>query len=130
MADPKALTIRALTPDQAAPRLAGVAELDPSGLAHDARQIARAGKCFAIEGEDGEAVYVVKVARGQAWIVAAQGRGQIDMTEVIDLAISEQAKRTPGTHSMGCQTARRGLVKKLTAKGWRVTGWILRKDIQ
>jgi len=126
MADAQALKVRQLDADEAARRLAGVERLDPSGMTPDAATLARSGRAYAVEGEGADAVYVVAVRNGVAFVVAAKGGGELDHTDLIDSVITAQAR---GLEAVACQTARPGLVRKLQRRGWRVTGWVLRKEL-
>ncbi|HEV6968844.1 MAG TPA: hypothetical protein VK305_25890 [Roseateles sp.] len=118
--------MREISAEQAERRLAGLDALDPTGMTADVRDLARSGRAFAIEGDAGNAVYVVTVRNGCAWVTAAKGGGSVDLTEVLDRVLVAQSQ---GLRALGCQTARPGLVRKLKARGWQVTGWILRKDL-
>ncbi len=128
MVGAQALTVRPIGAAEAASRLQGVAERDPSGLARSAEDLTRNGQAFAIDGDAGSAVFVVAVRSGCAFVVAAKGSGDIDMTDVLDRVITRGATND-GCKSIAFQTARPGLVRKLTRKGFRVTGWVLKKDL-
>lgn len=123
----QALSVRQVEPAVAASALAGLSALDPRGLMadDDIEAMCRAGRCFAVEG-DASAVYVVHVRNGMAWIDAATGGGDADLTAVLDGVITAQAQ---GLRGIACQTSRRGLVRKLQRRGYRVAGWIVRKDL-
>lgn len=110
-------------------RLAGVAGLDPSGMTACDADLVKHGQAFAIEGEGGSAVFVVVVRNGCAFVVAAKGAGSIDMTEVLDQIVTRGATND-GCTSVALQTARPGLVRKLRRRGFRVAGWVLRKDLR
>jgi hypothetical protein len=129
VADAQALTVRPIAADEAQRRLQGVAELDPSGIASDAADLTRCGQAFAVEGEGGNAVFVVVVRNGCAFVVAAKGAGRIDMTQVLDQVVTRGATND-GCTSIGLQTARPGLVRKLQKRGFRITGWVMKKDLQ
>lgn len=124
----QALSVRPIAAAEAARRLAGVAELDPSGITSSADDLVRHGQAFAIDGDAGSAVFVVVVRNGCAFVTAAKGAGRIDMTQVLDQVVTRGATND-GCTSIGLQTARPGLVRKLRARGFRVTGWVMKKDI-
>lgn len=124
----QALSVRPIAAAEAARRLAGVAELDPSGITLSADDLVRHGQAFAIDGDAGSAVFVVVVRNGCAFVTAAKGAGRIDMTQVLDRVVTRGATND-GCTSIGLQTARPGLVRKLSARGFRVTGWVMKKDI-
>lgn len=124
-----ALTVRPVAAEVAAQALAGMAPMDPRGMVGegDIAAMCEAGECFAIDGE-ASAVYVLTVRNGCAWVQAAKGSGPVDLSAVLDAAISAQAQ-AHGLDALGCQTARPGLVRKLQRLGWRVSGWVLRKEL-
>lgn len=113
----------------AAAMLAGCEQLDPTGRsnAEAIEQITRDGLCFAATGEDSQAVYVIQVDNGIAWVSACRGFGATDWTNVLLPVIEMQAK---GCAAVAFQTARPGLVRKAKQQGYSVTGWILKKAIQ
>lgn len=126
----KALTVRAIAHDLAAQALAGLAGRDPLGIMepHDIEALAKAGQCFEVTDGQARAVYVLKVEHGRCSVEAAAGEGAgLDLTEVLDGVITAQAQ---GLQAVDAQTARPGLVRKLKAKGWRVAGYIITKDLQ
>ncbi len=128
MVGSQALSVRPIAAGEAARRLAGVAELDPSGVTSSADDLVRHGQAFAIDAEAGSAVFVVVVRNGCAFVVAAKGEGQIDMTRVLDEVVTRGATNE-GCKSIGLQTARPGLVRKLQKRGFRVTGWVMKKEL-
>ena len=129
MARTQALSVRPITAAEAASRLGGVAELDPARINASADDLTRHGQAFAIDAEDGSAVFVVAVRNGCAFVVAAKGEGAVDLTAVLDHVVTRGATQD-GCTSVALQTARPGLVRKLQKRGFRVTGWVMRKDLQ
>lgn len=129
MAEPQGLTLREIAPAAAAAALAGLEQLDPRGLMApgDVQDLARAGRCFELAGDQAGAVYVLQVRNGVAWVDALKGAGGVDWVELIDGVVTAQAE---GLSAIGLQTARPGLVRKLQARGYRVTGWVMRKELQ
>jgi hypothetical protein len=116
-----------ISPADAARALAGLEELDPRGMTtpQDLEAMTQRGRCFAILGEAG-AVYVMHVRNGVCWVDAAKASGEIDMTQLLDTVITAQAA---GLRAVACQTKRPGLVKKLERHGWKVSGWVMRKEL-
>ncbi len=112
----------------AAGLLAGCEHLDPSGKTnrHTLGDMARAGQCFAATAEHAQAVYVVRVVNGIAWVDACKGSGPIDWSALLLNVIEKQAQ---GCASVAFQTKRPGLVRKAKRQGYRVAGWILKKDM-
>lgn len=125
------IRLSALQPQLAAQLLAGCADLDPAGLVSEAdiARIAARGVCVAATSADGasQAVYVVHVANGVAWIDACKGNGPADWAGLLLPVIEAQ---TRGVRRVAFQTARPGLVRRARAQGYTVHGWILGKDMQ
>lgn len=116
--------------DTAAALLVGVAGLDPSGLSTEEsmRHTARCGQCYAATSENGsQAVYVVRVENGVAWVDAAKGFGATDWTAALLPIVELQAK---GLAAVGFQTARRGLVRRAQQQGYHIAGYIMKKGLQ
>lgn len=126
MAAAPSLTLREIDRAQAARAFAGLHALDPSGRTAPGDDVTAGGRCFELAGEGVRAVYVLSVANGCAWVEAARGEGAPDLSALLDHVITAQAE---GLHALACQTARPGLVRKLRSRGWRVAGWIMRKDL-
>ena len=120
--------VRMLNPRTAAERLAGLAELDPRGLTTEADilPMCEAGLCVEVADDSGAAVVVVRLGNpaGIAWIDAAGGGGGRDLCQAIDDAVSELP-----INAVAFQTARPGLVRRAKRNGYRVTGYILRRDL-
>ncbi len=115
-----------ITAIEAAERLAGCESLDPRGLttAADIPAMCQAGQCFDIEGGA-----VVLAELGDClWIDAMRGHAEHDLTDAANWQITEHAQRQ-GLRRIGLQTGRSGLVRKLQARGFVVTGWIMQKAI-
>jgi hypothetical protein len=120
--------VRRLAPADAATALAGCEDLDPRGLcvAGDIAAMCQAGQCFGLDGA-ASAVYVLTVRNGIVWVDALKGAGELDITAAVDEVLTAQAE---GARAIGLQTRRRGLVRKLQQRGYRVTGWVMRKELQ
>lgn len=118
-----------LEPRLAAQLLAGMESLDASGRSGpgDIDAMTRRGQCFAATATDSQAVYVVTVENGIAWINATKGAGPVDWSALLLPVIEAQAK---GCAAVGFSTMRPGLVRKAKRQGYQVTGWILKKTIQ
>lgn len=118
-------------PLEAAQLLAGVERLDPRGILRpaDLVEMAAGGLCFAATHAPtrSQAVYILCVERGQAWIEACKGEGAVDWTRTLLPAIELQASELD---SVAFQTPRRGLVRIAQELGYEVTGWILRKELK
>lgn len=126
----EAVTLSRVEPDVAASLLRGAERFDPRGIATqaDVEVMCQEGACFAATHASGaQAVYVLRVRNGQAWVDAAAGSGQVDLTALLLPVIELQAARLS---SVAFQTARPGLVRKAQRAGYRVAGWILKKDVR
>lgn len=128
MGEEKRLTVREIAAAEAAAALGGLHLLDPAGVMtpESVEQLARRGRCFKIEGTS-QAVYVLRMRGDVVWVDAAMGQGKDDVTALLDEAITGQSG---GCRAIAMQTARPGLVKKLKRHGWKVTGWVMRKEMQ
>lgn len=113
----------------AAAILAGCHTLDPAGLtsAQDIAAMTERGHCFAATAPDSQAVYVIKVLNGTAWVDACKGFGPLDWSQTLLPIIEAQAK---GCAAVAFQTKRRGLVRQAQKQGYQVAGYIMKKAIQ
>lgn len=125
----KEIYLSRLEPEFAAALLAGCAHLDPSGTSteQDTAAMTERGLCFAATSDNAQAVYVLEIKNGIAWVNACKGTGATDWAGVLLPIIEAQAK---GCAAVAFQTARPGLVRKAKQQGYSVTGWILKKAIQ
>lgn len=119
--------MREVAPADVADHFAGLHRLDPRKRMQPGELPALQGRAFVIEGPGTHVVYVLDVRNGQAWCQAAAGTSQgVDLTEVLDAVATAQAQ---GLQRLGMETARPGLVRKLKARGWKVSGWIMHKEL-
>ena len=82
------------------------------------------GECFAVEsGANGRVVFVIERGPGGVFVTAAAGDGQANQTAAVDAALRQIA---PGAATF--QTKRRGLVRRAEKLGYRVAGYIMRRD--
>lgn len=125
----KTLYLSRLEPDLAAALLVGVDALDPSGMSTPAslQDTARHGQCYAATTDNGQAVYVVRIENGVAWVDACKGSGPTDWPSILFPVIEAQAK---GLRAVGFQTKRPGLVRKAQKQGYSIAGWIMKKELQ
>lgn len=119
-------SVRMLNPVEAARRLAGLAELDPRGMATEAAipAMCQTGLSFEVSDSSGAAVVVVRMENGVAWIDAAGGGGGADLCPAIDAAVAGLP-----CNSVAFQTKRRGLVRRAEKLGYHVAGYIMRRDL-
>jgi hypothetical protein len=100
---------------------------DPAGIATPA-SMAATGQPMRVTTEAGELVYVATKRAETLWIEAAQGQGAQDFT-ALGLELAQRTAQNTGCESVSFQTARRGLVKKAEQHGFKVVGWILKKEV-
>lgn len=62
-------------------------------------------------------------------VTAAGGQGDSGATEAIAAWCERQARERIGARVLTCQTRRRGMVRRLERQGYRVTGYVLTKEI-
>ena len=124
----KEVFLSRLEPQLCAALLAGTAKRDPSGRTseRDLSALAQHGQCFAATATGAQAVYVLKVENGVAWISAVKGVGPVPWSELLLPVIESQAQ---GCAAVAFQTARPGLVRMAKRQGYTVTGWILKKAL-
>lgn len=95
--------------------------------AADLEVMAERGQCFELSGDQASAVYVLTVRNCVCWVDALKGSGTVDLVELVDGVLTAQAE---GLQAIALQTKRPGLVKKLQRHGYRVTGWVMRKELK
>lgn len=116
------------TSDEIRPLLmkAAASKIDPAGK-YNIDLMMKSGQCWKIY-ENGviTGALVTRDDNGELWIMAAAGYSPSDMTQIMaDHLLSISA----GYRSIAFQTARRGLVKKIQAHGYEISGYILRKKL-
>lgn len=121
-----------LEPALAAQLLAGCARLDPRGMTAEADipAMAARGQCFVATDAagDSQAVYVLRVENGVAWVDACRGFGPADWTGLLLPVIEAQSQ---GAARVAFQTMRPGLLRRAVREhGYSVRGWILGKELQ
>jgi hypothetical protein len=118
--------IERIHPSEAAEALAGLAGLDPRGMVTEADipAMCEHGTCLRVTEGSSSAVVVVCERNGVSWIEAAAGDGPDDLTRAIDDALI-----AAGARALAFQTARPGLVRRAKRLGYRVTGYIMRRDL-
>lgn len=85
-------------------------------------------QCFAVSGAI-DAVYVLNVRNGVVWVEAIKGASS-DGRNVVDTLLTIATEQAKGLRAMACQTPLRAQKRKLERLGFRVTGWILRKELE
>lgn len=100
---------------------------DPCGTSTP-ESLASAGQAFELKAAGGSAVFVVRKDGPLLWIQAAAGAAADDLTQVGLELIEEMARQAQCTH-VGFQTARPGLVRKASRRGYQVYGWIVKKEL-
>lgn len=108
---------------------ARLSELDPRGIWTPADLLAECEQslCVGVTSGGGQGVYAVQAQNGVAWVAAAAGEGA-DWTRLGLGAI--EAHAAGDCEAVAFMTARRGLVLKASRLGYRVTGYVLRKELK
>lgn len=127
------LTVRAATFADARPLLARAAlRGDTTAGAASLDELCAGGQVFAVQSAGRMVMaYVLAVRQHEAarvcWVQAAGGAAPgVDLTRELMPRIERQAKEQ-GAGQVAITTRRRGLIKKLRAQGYMVTGVTLRK---
>ena len=80
---------------------------------------------FMLDGLPSQLGFALTKRGSELWVQAAGGYGKYDLTSLI---LAKTERLAAGKfNSVGFQTRRRGLVKKASALGYKVDGYILRK---
>ncbi len=107
-----------ITEADACTYLAGFRFIDPHGQPV-AEVPVTGGSCFRLQTPAGEAVYVVRLVGSRLWVSAAAGKTVASICPALALMLQEHARQC-GALSVGFQTARRGLVRRAQAQGFKV----------
>lgn len=128
LAQDQKIFLSRLEPDFAAALLLGMESRDPRGTmtAADLLPMAQASDCFAATAENSQAVYVVQVRNGVAWIAATKGNGLANWTALLLPIIEAQSA---GLARVAFQTERAGLKRAAEKQGYTVAGWIMKKEL-
>lgn len=121
------LDVRDIPAEQAARAFAGLSRLDPRGMTteRDLLPMCQQSRCVQLSTPRGVVTLALVQRAGVCWIEAAAGGDPAGtLTPEIDAALSDL-----GAKSIAFQTARRGLVKRAEQLGYRVTGYIMRRDL-
>ena len=120
--------VRDVPPEVAARVMAGLSSADPRGLMKesDIGPMCQAGRCVQVASDRGVATLVLVDVDGTVWVDAARADGpSARLCDDLDDAIAA----TPGARRIAFQTKRRGLVRRAIARGYRVVGYILEKEL-
>ncbi len=120
------IDVRDVSPEVAARAMAGLSRLDARGLLTEADLLpmCQESRCVRVSGEQGAAVLALIERNGVLWVEAAQAEGETTrMTDLLDDVLTQS-----GAASIAFMTQRRGLVRRALARGYRVTGYVLKKD--
>lgn len=99
-----------------------LAELIGDAAVFEMRAGERLVGAFALEVNEHASGRVMRV-------LAAGGEPGHDLTGAMVDAVTREAREHVGAHRIGCETRRRGLVKRLQAEGFELAGYILRKRV-
>lgn len=121
------IDVRDVSPEAAARALAGLARMDASGLMTEADVLpmCRGGRCVRVAGEQGAAVLCLVERNGTLWVDAAKAEGpSTRLTDVLDDLLTAS-----GARRIAFMTKREGLKARALARGYRVAGYVLEKEI-
>lgn len=96
---------------------------------HGPHTIAQHGECFQLRTGSGVAVFVLRREGAVMWIDGAGARVRSKGLTEEGLAVIEATARLCGCTTVAFETVRPGLVRKSKASGYRVAGYIMRKDL-
>jgi hypothetical protein len=121
------MDVRDVSPEAAARAMASLVRRDPRGMLTEGEVLesCRAGKCVRVKGESGSAIVVLLQANGVLWVEAAQADGATEgMSEEIDELLCKS-----GAKAIAFMTERRGLVRRAERRGYRVAGYVMKKEL-
>lgn len=107
---------------------------DPFGGKATPREVCAGSRLFCIRDAAGNLIgaYALDLNRFRAGLeavlTAGAGRAAADLTDLIG-EHAEAVAVYAGADVLTLATARPGLVRKLTRRGWTVSGWTLRKPL-
>jgi hypothetical protein len=108
---------------------------DPFGGVATPREVCAGSRLFILHDDAGRVIgaYALDLNRFragvEACIVAAAATGPRDFSDLIEQHASAVALYG-GAEVLTIATARAGLVRKLSRRGWTVSGWTMRKGIE
>lgn len=108
------VAVSALSTAQAGAALAAAGVVDPRGV-NSPHAIARAGRCFHVQTDQGAAVLVLRVQAGVLWVDGAAGRGVIPALRELVPAIARRA----GCARARFESTRPGLLRLAARCGWQ-----------
>ncbi len=120
------MDVRDVSPEAAARAMAGLSRRDARGLMTEADilPMCHYSRCVRVSGAQGSAVLALQEQNGVLWVEAAQAEGETTrMTDLLDDVLSAS-----DATSIAFMTQRRGLVRRALARGYRITGYVLKKD--
>lgn len=120
--------VQEVTRDQAAQALTETPVRDPRGRATP-ESLAAHGTPVQVLAEGGSMVCVLRPQGNRLWIDAAAGAATENLTQ-LGLQLAEETARQSGLAAVCFETARPGLVRVAQQHGYRITGWIMEKDVE
>lgn len=109
--------LQEITGDAACKFLQNFRLIDPSGCATVQTETTGA-QCFCLSLPGGQVVYCLRMLAGLAWVTVAASNCRGQVTGQVLPLIERQALQM-GAAALGFQTARRGLIRRATAAGYR-----------
>lgn len=121
------IAVEVIAPEEAACALAGLESLDPTGdmTAAELHAMCERGVCLRLEQGGQASVMVIRDKGSVLWISALKGQGL-----PAAIVAGESIARSNRKSAIAFQTARPGLVRQMQRRGYRVSGWIMTKDME
>jgi len=130
--DAQALTVRAIDPATAAGLMAGLEAIDPTGMLKPGgvADLCERSQCFELVAGPVRFVWAAIIRNDVLWLQAGKSANdRADAMPAIVRALDAQAISN-GCTRVSMQTARRGMARKLARHGYRITGYIVSKDLK
>lgn len=125
---PQEIKLTRIAPEQAAAMIEAARVVDFASGATPAA-IVDGGECLELRDGDNRAALVLKKHGNQLWVSAfAAPQASRGLTDIARHAVEELARQA-GCRRVAFQTERPGLVRAARRAGYRVSGFILEKDL-
>jgi hypothetical protein len=123
----EALSVRAATSSEVLPFVLDAMRYDTGSGQCDAGQIiAQSDAYLVVQGQNPVAGLLMRRRGSEIYVVAAAGRANIDLSVAMHEIINQY--KSDEITAVSFTTKRRGLVKKAQKLGYKIDGYILRKQ--
>lgn len=125
--DNQALSVRAATPLEVLPFVLDAMRYDTGSGQCNAQQLIEQCDAYVIDQNNNSVAGLLMRRRGsEIYVVAAAGRANVDLSVVIHNLVNQY--KTEEIKSFSFTTKRRGLVRKAQKLGYKIDGYIMRKQ--